>query len=57
MSLRTYITKKALPMNWYFKLIDKTEFAKAALDKNFQVFESYINSLIARMTICSAKKA
>ena len=42
---RTYTTAKALPTTKRVELIDKKEFAKAALDKNFETFVIHVASL------------
>ena len=45
LSCRSYSTAEALPTSKQVKLIDKKEFAKAALDKNFETFVVHIASL------------
>ena len=42
---RSYTIAKALPTTKRVELIDKKEFAKAALDKNFETFVIHIASL------------
>ena len=42
---RTYTTAKTLPTTRQIELIDKKQFAKAALDENFETFVVYVASL------------
>lgn len=42
---RSYTTAEALPTNSRIEIIDKKEFAKTALDKNFETFMVYIAAL------------
>ena len=42
---RSYITAEALPSTKWVELIDKNEFAKAALDKNSETFVVHVASL------------
>ncbi len=44
---RTYIIAEALPITSWVKLIDKMEFAKAALDKNSETFVVHVSVLEA----------
>ena len=44
---RSYSTAKALPTARWVKLIDKHKFAKAALDKNSEMFVIYVTALEA----------
>ena len=56
---RTYITKDALPTTRTVELIDKEEFAKAALDENIEAFVVHVSflSLGSKMTIHPAREA
>ncbi len=45
---RTYTAAKALPITSRVKLIDKREFARAALDENLETFVIYVSALEAR---------
>ena len=56
---RTYTTKDALPTTQRVELIDKKEFAKAALDENIKAFVVHVSSLSlgSKMTIHRARKA
>lgn len=53
----TYTTKKAFLMIRKIELIDKNEFIKEVINKNFKIFVAYISSLAAKMTIYLMKKA
>lgn len=44
---RTYTIIEALPIAKRVELIDKHEFAKVALDKNFEMFMVYVSTLEA----------
>ena len=44
---RSYITAKTLPTTKKVELINKKEFAKAALDENFETFVVYVATLEA----------
>ena len=44
-SWRTYTAAKTLPTISWVELIDKREFAKMALDKNFKIFVVHIATL------------
>ena len=56
---RFYTAKKALPTTQRVELIDKKEFAKAALDENIEAFVVHVSSLSLRlkMTIHPAQEA
>ena len=56
---RSYTVKKALPTTQKIELINKKEFAKAALDENIEVFVVHVSSLSlgSKMTIHPAWKA
>ena len=56
---RSYTAKEALPTTWRIELIDKKEFAKAALDKNIEAFMVYVSflSLGSKMIIHPAREA
>ena len=54
---RTYTTKKALPTTRRVEIIDRKEFAKAALDENVEAFVVHVSSLGLRMTIHPAREA
>lgn len=49
---RSYTTEKALPTTSRIKLINKKEYAKAALDKNSEIFVVHIAALVATRTDC-----
>ena len=42
---KTYTTEDALPTTRRVELIDKKEFAKAALDENIETFVMHVSSL------------
>lgn len=44
---RSYTPNKVLPMTRWMKFINKKEFAKVALDKNFKTFVVYVAALKA----------
>ena len=48
---RTYTIKDALPTICQIKLINKKEFAKAALNENVEAFVVYVALFILKMTI------
>lgn len=52
---KTYIIKQALPITHKVELIDKKIFIKAVLDKNKQVFVTYISNLAAKIIIYLGK--
>ena len=54
---RTYTTEEALSTIRRVEIINQKEFAKAALDDNFQAFVLHVSSLISRMTIHPAREA
>ena len=56
---RSYTAKEALPTTQRVELIDKKEFAKAALDENIEAFVVYVSflSLGSKMTIYPAWEA
>ena len=56
---RSYTAKKALHITRRIELIDKKEFAKAALDENIKAFVVHVSSLSlgSKMTIHPARKA
>ena len=54
---RTYTTEEALPTIRRVEIIDRKEFAKAALDENVEAFVVHVSSLGLRMTIYSAREA
>ncbi len=47
LTCRTYTAAKALPTSSWVKLIDKREFARAALDKNLETFVVHVSALEA----------
>ena len=53
---RTYTTEKALPTTSQVEIIDKKEFAKAALNENVEAFVVHVSSLGSRMSIHPAIK-
>lgn len=53
---KIYTIKKALVISLQVKLINKNNFAKPELNKNFKGFIYYINSLAAKLIINTAKK-
>ena len=59
LTLRSYTIKKALPTTQKIELINKKKFAKAALNKNIEVFVVHMSflSLGSKMTIHLAWKA
>ena len=56
---RTYTTEDALPTTRRVELIDKKEFAKAALDENIKAFVVHVSSVSSRskMTIHPVREA
>ena len=54
---RLYTIAKALPTTNWVELIDKTEFAKAALDKDFETFVVYVATLGAETLIYLSQTA
>ena len=54
---RSYMTVKALPTTRRVKLINKKEFAAAAIDKDSETFVVHVASIIETMSIYLARKA
>ena len=54
---RTYTTEEALPTTRRVEIIDRKEFAKAALDENVEAFVVHVSSLGSKMTIHLAREA
>ena len=56
---RSYTAKEALPTTQRIQLIDKKEFAKAALDENIKAFVIHVSSLspVSKITIYPAREA
>ena len=54
---RSYTTEKALPTTRWVELIEKKEFAKAALDENVKAFVVHVASFTSKMSIHPARKA
>ena len=59
LSWRSYTIEETLPTTCQIELINKKEFAKAALDENIKAFMMYVSSLSLglKITIHSARKA
>ena len=54
LTLRFYITKKALPTTRWVELLDKKEFVKTALDENIKAFVVHVASFTLKMLIYPA---
>lgn len=57
LTYRFYTTWEALPTNWKVELINRNEFAKAALDKDVKAFVVHLASFTLEMLIHLAREA